>query len=273
MKKILVPTDFSKSSHNALNYAVELARETGAELYLLHVYSIPVFAEDSVLITTEEFLKEDALSNLEDLKQPIDQSNPELTITYTTLPGTAVEIIQEYAKKQHIDLIVMGSQGVGYLQERILGSTTSTLIRKTSIPVMVIDKKVKFRKPKNIVLAVDFSETDNETILKPLKQLTKTFQSHICVLNVFTEAEIIPTFSEIAESFRIEKALKHTYHTFFEVEHPDVVTGINDFVKKHHIDLVTVISRDHSLIGRIFREPVSKAMSFHSLTPLLILHE
>ncbi len=273
MKKILVPTDFSKLSDNALNYAIQLANLTGAELLLLHAYLTPAFTEDSPLISPQQYLQEEALDNLEKLKQSIEKSNPDLKISYAAIDGIPADVITFYSKKQHIDLLVIGAQGVGYLQERILGSTASNLIRKTEIPVMVIDKHVKFRIPEKIVLAVDFSETNNDIVLKPLKQLAATFKSHICILNIFTEAQTIPTFGEIAESFKLEKSLKHTYHTFFEIEHPDVVTGINDFVKKHQIDLVTIISRKHSLIGRIFREPISKVMTFHSLAPLLILHQ
>lgn len=273
MKKVLVPTDFSKLSDNALNYAAQLVALTGAELLLLHAYITPVFTEDSALITTEQYLLEESLDNLEKLKQSVEKSNPDLKISYIAINGMPVDAITFYAKKQHVDLIVIGAQGTGYLQERILGSTASTLIRKTEIPVMVIDKHVKFRIPEKIVLAVDFSETNNRVVLKPLKQLAAKFKSHICILNISTEAEAIPTFGEITEGFKIEKSLKHTYHTFFEIEYPDVVTGINDFVKKHRIDLVTIISRKHSLVERIFRESISKTMTFHSFAPLLILHE
>lgn len=273
MKKILVPTDFSKSSENALNYAVQLAALTGAELLLLHAYMMPLFTEDSAFLTPEQCVREEAMDKLENLKQVIEKSHPDLTISCEALNGIPAEVITFYAEKLHADLIVIGTQGVGYLRERILGSTASTLIRKSEIPVMVIDKKVKFRMPEKIVLAVDFSEINDPVVLKPLKQLAKTCKSHICILNIITEAQAVPTFEQISESFKLEASLKQTYHTFFEIEHPDVVTGINDFVKKHHIDLVTIISRKHSLVGRIFREPISNAMTFHSHAPLLILHE
>ncbi|MGV3609617.1 MAG: universal stress protein [Fluviicola sp.] len=273
MKKILVPTDFSKLSENALDYAVQLAKKTEAEILLFHVYTIPVFTENSILISTEEYLELEAIRHLEKLKESVEKSNPEIQISYTAKAGFPIEQITDYANKQLVDLIVVGSQGVGYIQERVLGSTASSLIRKVEIPLMIIDKHVKFKEPKKIVLAVDFAETDDQVVLAPLKKIAAKFQSHICVLNIFTEAAVIPTFGEIAESFKLEKALKHTHHTFFEMEHPDVVLGINHFVKKNQIDLVTIISRTHSLIGRIFREPLTKAMTFHSLVPLMVLHE
>lgn len=273
MKKILVPTDFSKLSVNALNYAAQLAKRTDAELMLLNVYSVPLFTEDPTLVSTEQYLEDGVLAGLEKLKQSLEEHDPELNISYAAKVGMPVTEISNYAKDEHVDLIVLGSQGIGYIQERILGSTTSSLIRNVEMPVMVIGKEVRFKEPKKIVLAVDFAETDDQVVLAPLKKLAAKFQSHICILNIFTEANVIPSFGEIAEGFRLEKALKHTHHTFFEVEHPDVVLGINEFVKKNDINLVTIISRKHSLIGRLFREPLTKVMTFHSHVPLLVLHE
>lgn len=272
MKKILVPTDFSKSSHNTLSYAVQLAKHVEAEIFLLHVYTLPVLVDGAMLMTTEEYILEDALHNLETLKEPFRESKG-VKITHVAIAGIPAETIDSYAEKNQIDLIVAGTQGVSYFQERVLGSTASELIRKTKIPTMVIDKKVKFRVPKKIVLAVDFSETNDTVVLKMLKELAAKFKSHICVLNIFSEETLIPSYGEIAESFRLERTLKHTYHTFFEVKHHDVVFGINDFVKSHHIDMVALISRKHSIIGRLFREPITQAMTFHSIIPLLVLHE
>lgn len=273
MKKILVPTDFSKLSINALNYAVQLAKRTESEILLLHVFSIPLLTEDPPLISTKQYLEEGVLASLEKLKQSLEELDPSLRISSAAKVGMPVTGIMDFAKDQHVDLIILGAQGIGYIRERILGSTASMLIRKVETPVMVIDKKVRFKEPKNIVLAVDLAETDDQAVLAPLRKLAAKFQSHICILNIFTEANIIPSFGEIDESFRLEKALKHTHHTFFEVEHPNVVMGINDFVKKNDIDLVTIISRKHSLIERLFNEPLTKAMTFHSHVPLLVLHE
>lgn len=273
MKRILVPTDFSKLSGNALNYAVQLAEHLAAEIVLIHIYSIPLFTEDSPIVAVEQLLQEDALQSLEDLKKLIERSNPDLKVSYTALTGDPADVISNYATTHHIDLMIIGAQGVGYLRERILGSTASKLIRKTKVPVMVVDKEVHFKVPEKIVLAVDFSETDNEVVLKPVKQLAQKFKSHICILNIFSEAETTTTFDQMAESFRLEKTLQQTLHTFFEVQHPDVVQGINQFVRKHGIDMVAIVSRKHSLTGRIFREPITNEMTFHSQVPLLILHE
>lgn len=274
MKKILVPTDFSTLSDNGLDYAVQLAKKTEAELLLFHAYFVPVPMYDPlVIVPSGKEIEKEALSSLEKLHQSVLKANPELKVSYNTMPGAPDDEIIEYAQKEQVDLIVVGTQGAGYLEERIIGSTASLLIRKSKIPVIVIDKTVKFREPKNIVLAVDFAETDNTTVLKPLKDLAKFFKSHVHVLNVFPESQAVPTLGEIAESFRLIHSLKYVHHTFFYRENTNVIDGINDFVEKHDIDLVVMIARNHSVISRLFREPHTKAMAFHSKVPLLTLHE
>ncbi|MDF3027236.1 MAG: UspA protein [Fluviicola sp.] len=274
MKKILVPTDFSILSDNALDYAVQLAKKTGAELLLFHVYFVPASMYDPLLIIpSEQELEKETKSSLEKLKEKILKTNPDAKISYHTVAGAAYEEIICYAEKEKVDFIVIGNQGAGYLEERVLGSTASLLIRESKIPVMVIRKEVKFKEPKNFVLAVDFVETDNKTVLKPLKQLARLFKSHVQALNIYTESKVIPTFGEIAEGFRLIHSLKFIHHTFFYRENKDVVAGINDFVAKHDIDMVVMITREHSAISRLFREPHTKAMAFRTKVPLLTLHE
>jgi len=273
MKKILVPVDFSNLSDNALDYAVQLAKRTDAKLLLFHAYFVPVFVHDPMLmLPTEQELEKETLQSLEKAKQSVIKANPGLNVDYYATPGIPVEEINDYAKMQHVDLIVVGAQGAGYLEERVMGSTAALLIRKAKIPVLVIDQKVRFKEPEKIVLAVDFAKTDNRNVLKPLKELAAVFQSHVCVLNVFPTAQIIPTLGEISESFRLEHTLKYVHHTFFYTEHVDIVEGINDFVKQHHIDMIVMVAHKHSVISRLFREPLTKKMAFHSSVPLLALH-
>lgn len=274
MKKILVPTDFSTLSDNALDYAVQLAQQAEAKLLLFHsTLASTVIADPLSFAPTEEELERRALTSLKKLEKSIIKTNPKLHVEFYTASGIAAEEISRFAEKEQVDIIVVGTQGAGYLEERVLGSTATSLIRQSKIPVMVIDKAVLFKEPKNIVLAVDFAETDNKTVLKPLKQLTKLFKSHIHVLNVFQKAEAIPTIGQITESLLLEHSLKFTHHSYFYRENADVIAGINDFVEKHEIDLVVMISRNHSVVSRLFREPHTQAMAFHSKVPFLSLHE
>ena len=273
MKKILVPVDFSELSENATNYAVELAKRTKAELILINVFYVPVFAYDAaMMLPTAHELERESIQNLEKLKKSILKMNDHLKVRYYYTQGIPVDEINIYAIQEEIDLIVIGAQGTGYLEERIFGSTATTLIRSGVASILVINKHVKFREPEKIVLAVDYAETDNNSVLKTLKQLIATFDSHLFVLNVFSESYVPPS-DEVEESFHLAHALKYVPHTFSIAEHNEVVTGIKEFVKQQGIHMVAMIARSHSLLSRIFHEPYTKEMAFHSEVPLLVLHE
>ncbi|WP_430402766.1 universal stress protein [Fluviicola sp.] len=273
-KKMLIPVDFSEISNNALEYAIQLAKKTNSALHLLHAYDLQVFMYDPTQVSPAEYDREkEILHELEKLKKAILLKNPGLTVVHHATLGVPVDEINAYSKKERIDLIVIGTQGAGYIQERILGSTTSLLIRSAKTPVIVIDKEVKFKNPKQIVLAADFQKTDHKKVLEPLKDLAKLYNSHICVLNVYPHVQLLPSLEEIPEGFRLDYYLKGIEHTFFSLESNQIVQSINQFITDHDIDMVAMIARKHSFFSRLFREPLTTKMSFHSRVPLLVLHD
>jgi nucleotide-binding universal stress UspA family protein len=141
-RKILVPTDFSETAEIALGYAVELARQFGAELHLLHVGEDPMLlagwaplAAGSVVDVNEEAaaLREE----LRTLVKPEDgrTSKTEVHVVVGQPTGAAVA---RYALDGAFDLIVMGTHGRGPISRALLGSVAETVVRSASCPVLTI---------------------------------------------------------------------------------------------------------------------------------------
>jgi len=274
MKTILVPTDFSDVSKNAVDYAVELAKSVKAKLVLLHVYHIPSVNYDAaVYIPSLDEIEKGCLKALETISDSIKEKYPLVIIDYKCACGFAVEEINQIAKDEKADLIVMGMQGAGVLTEKLMGSTTTALIRKTKHPVLVIDKKIKFKPIQKIVLATDYHKLENKEVLNPLKEFAKTFNAQLYLLNVVKEDVLVPTIDEAVEGINLEKSFEGLKHNFHSIKNDDVVLGINDFVNENNIDIVTMIPRSHNFIWNLFNEPTSKKMAFHSNIPILTLHE
>jgi nucleotide-binding universal stress UspA family protein len=273
MQKILVPVDFSKCAENALNYAVELAKIAKAELILIHAFYVPVIEYNAAFtLDIANDLEKESLQSLEKLKQDILKMHSHLNVSYYCVQGIPVDVINLYASQAAADLIVIGAQGAGYIEERIFGNTATALIRKAATPLLVVNKQMIFRVPERIVLAVDYAETKNDKVLKPFKRLVALFNAHVFVLKVISDSHV-PVSSEIQESLHLDHALKYVPHTFNKTQYHEVIDGINAFVTQHDIHLVVMIARRHSIISRIFKESLTKAMTFHSEVPLLVLHE
>lgn len=278
MKSILAPTDFSKTSHNAVDYAVEIAKLSNAKLILFHVFHVPVIAtEVPVIMPSLNDLEKDCLATLSKIKKTILSHNSNLIIDCVCKCGFAVDEINLFTKNNHVDLIVLGMQGANYLSEKLMGSITTSIISKSKCPVLAIAQPVKFKSIKKIVLACDYLEAKNKSILEPLKEFAKLFNSHIYILNISNEPETVLIHDDQtlkAKAFaNLGYSLENTNHSFHNQQNDDVVDGINDFIIKQKMDMVVMIPRTHSLLTNIFHEPKTKRLAFNTDIPLLALHD
>lgn len=274
MKTIVVPTDFSKISLNAIDYAVHIAMQTKAKIILYHIYYVPIITSDVMVVPPIDELDEGCATSLMKIENNIYKKyGNKIDIEYKCKYGFPIDEINAFAEEKKADLIVMGMQGAGYLSEKIVGSVTTSLIRKSKCPVLAIDSRVKFKPIKKIVLASDFNEISNKSVLKPLKEFIHLFKSELYVLNVVPELETVPMISKATVGIKLEHALEDVKHSFYFSQNEDVVDGINDFVSENNMDMVVMIPRKHSFLKSVFNEPETKRIAFNTKVPLLALHE
>jgi nucleotide-binding universal stress UspA family protein len=142
LKRILVPTDFSKHSHNALTYGAAFAEKFGAELYLLHVVqNLAVFIPDAVTVTPPitppmEEMTAAVRAALDRLVR--ENKLQHLTVHTEVREGTPFYEIIQFARETDIDLIVMGTHGHTGLAHVLMGSVTEKVVRKASCPVLSV---------------------------------------------------------------------------------------------------------------------------------------
>jgi nucleotide-binding universal stress UspA family protein len=142
LRRILVPTDFSKHSDAALTYAVALAEKFEAELHLLHVVQdLSVFVPDAVAVTppiavpVEEF----AAAAREALQRVVGEHQLGRFKVHTEVrEGAPFYEIIRLAKEAEIDLIVIGTHGHTGLVHVLLGSVTEKVVRKAPCPVLTV---------------------------------------------------------------------------------------------------------------------------------------
>lgn len=274
MKTILAPTDFSDTANNAIDYAVEIAKINKAKLILFHAYDVPVIpAELSVALTVDE-IENAAMNGLKLIANSIHQKHgEELEIQCSCKCGFAVEEINLSAEENKADLIVMGMEGAGFLTEKIIGSTTTSLIKKAKFPVLAIDKQVKYKSIKKIALACDYVEANDKSAIRSLKEFINLFQSQLYVINVIDRSEIEYNVKKEVAAIKIEQLLETFPHSSHYIKNTDVIEGINTFIDEKAIDMLVMIPRTHTVLYNLFREPNTKRMAFHSKIPLLALHD
>ena len=140
MKKILVPTDFSKPSELALEAAIALAKKFDAAIVLMHAYHVPVYPYPAMATAgltaadLVEYIEHGARAAL----QTAASSHGACGVPISTMlkAGTPWEQILRTAKEINAELIVIGSRGLRGLPRALLGSTAERVVRYASVPVM-----------------------------------------------------------------------------------------------------------------------------------------
>jgi len=140
IRHILVPTDFSDGSMRAFETALDMARDSGAELTLLHVEHVPTTVfPDAILPIAPEMMRDiehTAQLVLDEWRGRAHAVGVPCDARIT-LGSTPAEIC-ETAEDVGADLIVIGTHGRGGLSHALLGSVAEKVVRKAPCPVLTV---------------------------------------------------------------------------------------------------------------------------------------
>jgi len=138
LKKILVATDASEYSRQALIIALELARKFSAEIELLFVLHLPIVYYSSVfsyLISPEQIEQEGELA-LEATLKGIDTGD--VALIKKKIQGKPADVILKEVENEKIDLVVMGNHGYGTSAGPLLGSVSQHVLHKAKCSVLIV---------------------------------------------------------------------------------------------------------------------------------------
>lgn len=139
MKKILIATDGSPSSAEAVEFGVELAAEHEAAVIFVHVAPatdvLPIASYGALPRVPHEVTEYDRVS-LEDAEQVATEHG--VRASTKLLVGDTVDEIVAYADNQDVDMIVVGSRGHGALASALLGSVSRGVLSESKRPVMIV---------------------------------------------------------------------------------------------------------------------------------------
>ncbi|CAB5080768.1 hypothetical protein D3OALGA1CA_5238 [Olavius algarvensis associated proteobacterium Delta 3] len=137
IKRILVPVDGSDHSMNAAKYAVELARMSGAEIFLTHCHKpFPGILGEPYYQKAVNRIMKDADQLLDPFRKLFDEKG--VPYVERIMEGPPREAVPNVARHEKCDLIIIGSRGLSDLEGLFLGSVTHRVLRAAPCPVMVI---------------------------------------------------------------------------------------------------------------------------------------
>jgi nucleotide-binding universal stress UspA family protein len=288
IKRILFPTDFSRCADQALEHAVFLAEKYEAEIHVLH--AVTLFNDQPGVVNDEFEETEEMIKKLEDIaeiqlnKVSVAHEDDDIKIIKAQTRGiSAAPVILEYALKNSIDLIVMGTHGRRGLGHFFLGSVAEEIVRMSEAPVFTIREAKTPTSPKakeNILVPVDFSEHSKNALVNA-NEIAKSYEAKIHLLHIIEETmhpafslsgkssifDLIPGIDEDCRK-RTEKIAKETISSQvnyeIHIKGGRAASDIIKFAKENSTDLIVIAthgltSLEHMLLGSVTEKVVRMA--------------
>ena len=271
MKKILVPTDFSTFSLNALGVAADIARKANAEVHFLHVVDYPIAAHHLEYFlntdTGKEFTKKINQQFLEVLQLKSLQGVKIKDVLHYNSP---IKGIHHYADKEKVDLIVMGSHGHNKLKDDVFGSNTEKLLRLTDYPLLIVKEVSPDFSINTLVFCSDFAETSVKSYEK-IKSLIDVYNPEIHLLKINTRGN----FETSKESKKLinQFALNANIHRFTTdiVNAESIEEGVKDYCDEVEPELLVMETHGRTGLSHMILGSITENISKNRKQPVLSL--
>ncbi len=146
ISKVLVPIDFSEYSKNAFKYSIDFVKLFDAELFLIYVVEPIIYPADfslgQVAIPSIDIdMQKKAEDELNSLAKQFIKNNLKYKVVIKT--GKPFVEINEYAREQDIDMIIIATHGHTGVEHLLFGSTAEKVVRKAPCPVLTLREPIK----------------------------------------------------------------------------------------------------------------------------------
>lgn len=269
METIVIATDFSDASRNALLCGLQIAEALNARIVLLNVCSVVVPFSEVTLMVNETELTENNRTQLNNQIAGLQYHGPVL-IEKRVEKGIAEHEIIRVAAQENATWIVAGIKGHNKLNRLIFGGTAVSLARQSPVAVLLVPGKGDFNVPAKIILAADLNPETQPEIFEPVILACKSFNAALQLVSVRTDSSQNLHYQQAVQA-KVQEYFKDVKAEFNFLDNSDSVSGITGFIIKVQTDVIAVVPGGHSLFEQIFSKSTTMEMIIQSNVPLMIL--
>lgn len=271
---ILCPVDFSDCSLNALEYASKIGEKYKAKLIIFHVLNKEDYQKLAPLDAggshQEEFVRK-KLKNLQEAVQVESLGKGLHSCEVVLTEGSIVQKTLEFSQTVHADLVVVGTEGMNDFKDQVIGSRSSQLVADSDRDILVVPRKVFFKRPRKLVYASDYVEEDKVAIQRVVEFAT-FFNSEIDIVHVSTRSRSIDkalhrSMCEELQPFINYKATNYVLKSFRD----DIALGLENYLLLAKGDMLITLSKKKDFFDQLFSNNLSRKMSYFITKPLWVI--
>ena len=261
---ILVATNFSKLSENAVLYAASLAKHLNTKLILFNALRLPIHASNArVSATNVEVLMDKNREKLRETAQDLIQKFG-IDVTYKTSFTSLDQEVDHLMKVHDCRFLVIGMSPKS-IEQNLLGNPATALISMKRFPVLAIPIHAKFTALKKILFACDLLEDIPLKTLAKLRQIAVQLKSEVTVFYVEQELDQLRNVSNDS----IDKGLKDVTLFYKNVKSNSVIDVLEKEITKSKAELLVMMPKKYGFWESIMHKSKTRVMASGLNIPLL----
>ena len=280
MQKILVPTDFSSLSENALTLAVDIGRRTDAEVYLVnfmdHSFGDSFAASGEVSYGGDEndlFTLQLARKNHKRLADLAAKHGISVKINYQVYGQDFEDGFKDYIKERDIDLVVIATSGEESAEEFFTGNHTTQMIQGASCPVISVKGKYQDNDFKHIVVGVDFEEDDEDDFAKAaefLNTFSNDLRGHLHLVHVADLGSNVTALESKLSAFAVNYNFDN--YSIKVTQNNDKEQGLLAYCFGTGASMLALLTHSKGGILRIFTESTTEELAKEAVIPVMSIN-
>jgi|TARA_Y100001968_G_scaffold18779_1_gene14716 nucleotide-binding universal stress UspA family protein len=266
MINILLPTDFSENSWNAMVYGVNFFSQSEVHFHVSHILD-----ETG---TDVEFNNKKALTEVQAFLTRLRKiAHPKFhKFSFSIQQTSFISGIRKIIEDGKIHLVIMGTRGANLNQQSLVGKNSTAVISRIKCPILVVPEEATYKKPENIAFPTDFYVTYKTKILRGLKLISNCQQSKLKVLYYAKKPEALTDSQKSNRDF-LKEQLSDIHHGFYYSINDSLEDALQLFIKSKEVQLIMMMGKNLNFFDQLLFYPVSEAPKYFKKIPFFVLHE
>ncbi len=276
MRKIVVPTDFSDNSYNALKYACEIFKYERSEICIIHafadeVYQLGNIKERSLLDKRKDEVEQKTATALGKLMGRIKEYAPNPKHKYISIAafGSLIDEVNDLVERENTDIVVMGTRGAANDRGNTFGSNTLNVMKYVQCPVLAIPEDYGYHPPKELLFPSNYLIPYKRRELKLLCELTGSFRSTIHLLYIDPMKKLSLRQEDNRDFLKAE--LRKANLIFETTPEKDKTMAITKYIVHQNIDMLVMVNTRHSHLEDLLMPTTLNKLGLHLKIPFLVL--
>ena len=272
MATVIVVTNFSASSRNALEYACLFLHNATSRVLLLNIFSFPAsFTNEGLAVAALSETMANDEKRLQREYEWVRENHPHINIDTEIRSGNFFDELTNVAAEEDAKLIIMGATG-NYTDLLSWDINVVNSFVDLPIPVLVVPAHVHYNPIQKMAFACNYYRKELQLPLRMIRKLVTFTHAQLFIIHVQSPQETI-TEAGLRNKEMLQQSLADLSPVYYEPEFSNVIVAIDRFVKGENIDLLLVIPTRHGIWYNIFQRSHTKWLVYLNEITVLSLRK